>query len=518
MSAIITDQFRILNAKNFVNLVKQNSFYTFVGLPNANEIDSNWDTNPPAPADNFNYHNSVWETIISLKKINESDVKLVIPKITWQSGLTYDYYRHDYSSSNKAIVSSATNLYSSRYYVMNSDYRVYICLENGTNPDNPNGQPSLDEPTFVDIEPRTAGSSGDGYIWKYLYTIKPSDIVKFESTNYIPVPSDWESNPEHSSVRNNAVDGSIKSVIIKNRGSGVSGVEGTGVYKNVPIKGDGVGAECTVVINDVNKVESVTISNQGSNYTYGNVDLESKGISSSERPVLDVIITPKGGHGYDIYKELGARNVLVYSRIENDVQNPDFITGNQIARVGIIENPKSSIGSTLTEPLSSAVYALKLTGVDYNKATFVADSEITQTVGTGITAVGKVISYNKNTGVLKYWQERTLVGFATTGSINPNPQYGFNLNRFTSSPSGEGSLTISGNTSGGTLSIQQDFTGISTVSGINNITYYLGQEFIDGISEPEVQKYSGNIIHIDNRPSITRSSNQKEDIKIILQF
>jgi hypothetical protein len=29
----------------------------------------------------------------------------------------------------------------------------------------------------------------------------------------------------------------------------------------------------------------------------------------------------------------------MYSRIENDNQNPDFITGNQIARVGIVENP-----------------------------------------------------------------------------------------------------------------------------------------------------------------------------------
>ena len=52
----------------------------------------------------------------------------------------------------------------------------------------------LDEPTFTDLEPRSAGTSGDGYIWKYLYTIKPSDIVKFESTDFIPVPDDWETN------------------------------------------------------------------------------------------------------------------------------------------------------------------------------------------------------------------------------------------------------------------------------------------------------------------------------------
>jgi len=66
------------------------------------------------------------------------------------------------------------------------------------------------------------------------------------------------------------------------------------------------------------------------------------------------------------------------------------------------------------------------------------------------------------------------------------------------------------------LQIDNGFTGISTV--INNITYYLGQTFTDGVSNPEVKKHSGNIIYVDNRPSITRSSNQKEDIKVILQF
>ena len=48
--------------------------------------------------------------------------------------------------------------------------------------------------------------------------------------------------------------------------------------------------------------------------------------------------------------------------------------------------------------------------------------------------------------------------------------------------------------------------------------YYLGQEFTNGVANAEVKKYSGNIIYVDNRPSITRSTNQKEDIKVILQF
>ena len=48
---------------------------------------------------------------------------------------------------------------------------------------------------------------------------------------------------------------------------------------------------------------------------------------------FNVIIPPQGGHGADIYRELGAYNILLYSRIENDNNNPDFITGNQIAEL-----------------------------------------------------------------------------------------------------------------------------------------------------------------------------------------
>ena len=66
-------------------------------------------------------------------------------------------------------------------------------------------------------------------------------------------------------------------------------------------------------------------------------------------PIFDVMIPPQGGHGADIYRELGARNALIYSRIENDTENPDFITGNEIARVGLVQNPKAYNASTNLE-------------------------------------------------------------------------------------------------------------------------------------------------------------------------
>ena len=516
MAAIITDQIRILNAKNFVAGVSSsgNSYYSFIGLPNPTEIQSDWDTNPPSPKDSFDEENSYWDTMVALKKINASDVRQVVQKRVWSSGTTYDMYRHDYSRSNTAKVSGATNLYAASYYVLNSDYRVYICLQNGTTPDTPNGKPSLDEPTFTDLEPRSAGTSGDGYLWKYLYTLKPSEVAKFETSDFIPVPANWESSSDNSAVRDNAVDGSIKIVTITNRGVGLGTANRT--YTRVPIKGDGTGAECTIVINNDQKVESVVVSSQGSGYTYGNVDLVAGNVpTGTTRPIFDVIISPKGGHGADVYRELGAYNVLLYSRIENDTQNPDFITGNQIARVGVVEGPRVSSGSLLTSDKASAVYALKLTGTGYSSATFTSDSYFTQTVATASTAVGRVISYDQTTGVLKYWQDRSLAGFTTVGVAITNPTYGFDLTEFTSSPSTGGSLTIVPS-SGSNLSINTSFSGISTV--INSRTYYLGQEFTNGIASPEVKKYSGNIIYVDNRPAITRSSNQKEDIKVILQF
>ena len=212
---------------------------------------------------------------------------------------------------------------------------------------------------------------------------------------------------------------------------------------------------------------------------------------------------------------MGAYNLLLYSRIENDVENPDFITGNQIARVGVVENPKATSGALLSADKATALGALRLTGTGYSTAAFDSDSFVTQTVSTATTAVARVVSYDQNTGVLKFWQDRTMAGFNTVGTAQTNPSYGYELQEFTSSPGTGGNLTIVP-TSGSNLAIDTSFTGLSTV--INSRTYYLGQDFTNGIADPEVKKYSGNIVYVDNRPSITRSTNQKEDIKVILQF
>ena len=521
MSAIITDQLRVLNAANFAAGITTttNSYYSFINLPNATDVQSDWDSNVPDPKDSFNQENRYWDTMLALKEINAGDVKRVIRKLSWTSGTTYDYYRDDYSRDNTAAQTGASNLYGANYYVMNSDYRVYICIANGYDPDNLLGKPSLDEPLHTDLEPKAAGTSGDGYLWKYLYTINPGDLVKFESTNFIPVPDDWltTTNANITAVRGNAaLSGNLlKNIVITNRGAGYGNAA---TYTNVPVNGNGNNAKCSVTVNAAGQIESVSVTQGGDGYTYGTVDLAAGGITNtagSTDAVFNVIIPPQGGHGADIYRELGATRVLVYSRIENDDSNPDFVTGQQFARVGLVKNPEETDATTIiTATQASAVYALRLTGAGVTAATFTADARVRQTVGVGSTAVGQVVSWNATTRVLKFWQSSALAGYTTAGVAKTNPEYGFELHDFVASPGTGGTTVISGGSVD--LSIDLDYSGITTV--INNKTYNLGQTFTEGVSPPEVKKYSGDIIYVDNRASITRSTNQKEDIKIIVEF
>jgi hypothetical protein len=524
MPAIITDQFRISNAQRFVESVRlqEKTYYFFVGLPNSTDYDPDWEENPPFPRDNFYSEYSIWDSMLSLKKLSTDDVRQVVRKNLWSSGTTYDMYRHNISVDYPADRTGSPSLYSSDFYIMNSDYRVYICLFNGKNPENPNGRPSLDEPTFVDLEPREAGSSGDGYIWKYLFTINPKDIVKFDSTDFIPVPVDWFTNNNYTAVRENAeTSGQIKTVTIKNRGVGMG--PANRVYTKVPIKGDGIGAEATITINNDSKIESVTISNGGSGYTYGILDLVAGSVPTGTiDPEFEVIIPPPGGHGADIYKELGATNVLLYCRLDNDLDTPDFILGNQIAQIGIIEDPLHYNSSqVLTLSKASAVGALKLVGNGYDTLTFPADSFIEQTIGIGSTSIGRVVSYDQRTGVLKYWQDKSMSGFNTDGSQNLSFSNGYTLHKFTSKVDDISTQLFIRGQNTNALQIDVNFgttsnPGITTI--INSIPYSLGQNFVEGVAEPEVKKYSGKLVYVDNRSSITRSTTQKEDIKVILQF
>ena len=516
MAAIVTDQFRILNASNFVDNVtdSNNSYYVFVGLSNPTTSGfgraTDFNTDTPSPTDNVNYMNFVGDNMSFGKKVTSDNVRRLVRKISWSRGTKYEMYRHDYSLTNRSPITGSTRLYDANYYVMNTDFKVYICIDNGSSGISTTGNASLDEPTFTDLEPSKAGTSGDGYLWKYLFTVSPSDIIKFDSTDFISVSNSWSSSTDSqiAAVRDNGDsdvnNNQIKKVYIDNQGVGYA--NGTG--QEVNILGDGTGGK--VVVDVVNgKVTNAVVSAGGKGYTYGMVDLGAIGnTSASTKASLIPIIPPSKGHGSDIYKELGSDRILVFARFDTSTTN-DFPVNTSFSQIGILKNP-TSIGSTstFTDPTFSSVGALKFTTTT---GTPTIGNSVTQVV-TGGTAKGFVAAYDVDTKVLKFVQDRSNVlnqtSFDTTDYVGVSTFA--KVHAFASN-------TNQVNSSGFTGSIDTGFTGVSTnPTGTKLIS--LDTQFTQGVSNPEINKKSGDIVYLDNRPLITRNARQKEDVKIILEF
>ena len=519
MAAIVTDQFRILNASNFVDNVtdSNNSYYVFVGLSNpttsgfGRKTDFNTDT--PSPTDNIDYINFVGDNMSFGKKVTSDNVRRLVRKISWSRGTKYEMYRHDYKLENRSPNTGSARLYDANYYVMNSDFKVYICIDNGSSGINTTGNASLDEPTFTDLEPSKAGTSGDGYQWKYLFTVSPSDIIKFDSTDFISLSNNWSTSTDSQivAVRDNGDsdvnNNQIKKVYIQNQGNGYT--NGTG--QEVAILGDGEGGK--VVVDVVNgKVTNAVVSSGGKGYTYGMVDLGAIGNqSASIKANLIPIIPPSKGHGHDIYRELGSDRVLVFARFDTSTTN-DFPTNTSFSQIGILKNP-TSIGSTslFTDPTFSSVGALKLATV--NSVSPIIGETLSQVVSGG-TAKGFIAAYDVETQVIKFVQDRS--NFLNPSSFDTVDHVG--VSTFSKVHAFESNANpVNGGTSGFQGSVDTGFTGVSTnPSGTKLIS--LDTQFTAGVANPEINKKSGDIVYLDNRPLITRNARQKEDVKIILEF
>ena len=306
----------------------------------------------------------------------------------------------------------------------------------------------------------------------------------------------------------------IKHVYIQNAGSGYA----NGLSQEVDIIGDGEGAKARVdVVNG--SITDVVVSAGGKGYSYGIVDLGtlSSGVSTSTgRAKLVPIIPPGLGHGHNVYTELGTDRVIVYARFDDSTK--DFPVDTKFAQVGVVKNPtKVGTSVTYTDNTYSSLQALKfesVTGVPQ------VGEEIKQVLtispNTGKNATAYVASYDSETKVLKYFRDRSLnfnrttydhtdyAGISTAGRI-----YQFE--------SVVGANNIEGKSSFFSGSISRNFSGITTNPSGNKLIN-LGVNFISGLSNSEINKGSGEVVYLDNRPLIVRNSRQKEDIKIILEF
>ena len=468
---------------------------------------------PPLPLDNLAEKNAIYDEIIAAKRITDSYARAVVRRYNWDlvANPKFDMWKPDYSATpggggqiGKLTATGAASIADAKFYVMNSAYEVFKCLYNGENPSNANGQNATEEPITTGAN-YTAGTgiyketTGAGYIWKYMYTMPTDDVLRFLSSDFMPIV--LSSNSSRQAVTAAAVDGAIDVVVIEDAGSGLPASQT--LYTS--IKGDGTGGIVKFTTNGSGAITSAEIQARGSGYTYANVLLGNGNLfsnvglttavatSSGWKGAIEAILPPLGGHGSDHEEELNAKRIMTNIRLTYAEGSGDFPVDNDFRRIGILKDPQNFGTTTFsTADTLSGLKAIKISGAT---ADFIPDERIQQTVSGG-TAYGTVVSWTLDSGsttagVLKYIQ--TNDAHTDSGVVRPFASNGANA--------------ITGQ--------------LSNSSGTVNTSYagsLLGATFTAGLANPEIKNNSGEVIYVENRRLITRAPDQIEDIKLVIEF
>ena len=492
MAAIITEKFRLNNAKQFVEDMSEanSATYTFIGRGHA------WtdDSTPPTPVDSPNDEFDAYRNMVALKKITSTDVSHAIVRRDWTSGTTYDEYRHNYSSSNTAS-SGATTLWDSLFYVVTDDYNVYKCISNGT-ADHTAANASTVKPDHTTLATPT---ESDQYQWKYMYSITASNVIKFVTNDFIPIKTmgaqlavnggvdtgsqdgrlgdaATDDGSAQWDVENGAVDGAINKARVVAGGTGYTNATTTGIA----IQGDGTSGVCTVTTAG-NAVTVVTITTAGSGYTYAFVANEDlPGNDNANQPAdgtnvsanIEFIIQPKNGHGSDPIEELGGNYVILNSRLEYAEGSGDFPTDNDFRQIGVVTNPTNYGTNTLSTASTMKAYKT----MTFNSSGFSAPTvdTVIRNASTELktSAVGIVVSVDSSSRIISYL---------------PYPNEAGKFATFSTSET----VYSSSSTNHGTIS---------------------------ALANEEVARHSGDIIYLENRGAVSRASDQIEDIKLIVEM
>tara|TARA_Y100000022_G_scaffold2489_1_gene2038 strand:- start:57 stop:1871 length:1815 start_codon:yes stop_codon:yes gene_type:complete len=468
---------------------------------------------PPLPLDNQSEKIALYDELIAAKRITDSYARTVIRRYNWDlvANPKYDMWKPDYSATpggggqiGKQTATGANSIADAKFYVMNSSYEVFKCLYNGEDPSNATGQNATEEPSVAGANYDSATglyteTTGAGYIWKYMYTIPTDDVLKFLSSDFMPIV--LPANASRTGVVSAAVAGAIDAVLVEDAGAGLPASQT--LYTS--IKGDGTGGVVQLVTNGSGTITSASVQARGSGYTYANILLgngnlfSDTGLSSAVATgagatgAIEAILPPEGGHGSDHETELNGKRVMTNIRLTYAEGSGDFPVDNDFRRIGIIADPLEWGTTTFaTADTLSGLKSIKITGAtaDYN-----TDEKIVQTV-TGGTAYGTVVSWTLDSGsttagVLKYIQ--TNDAHTDQGVVRAFESNGSNA-----------------------------ITGESSAASGNVDTSYgstlLGVTFSSGLAAPEVENNSGDVIYVENRRLITRAADQIEDIKLVIEF
>ena len=209
MPAIITNAFRTYNADNFISSFSTNKVYLMIGKADAwsgadlgqYAESTPTDTAIPTPIDTtiapYIHHNDM----IAAKLINESDVSHVVKRTDWTSGTVYTEYDHKQDDQ-----------IDQTFFVMTDQYNIYKCISNY------GGVASTVKPTS---QTSSIIETSDNYRWKFMYEVQQADVLKYVTTDWIPVKyltsddgtAQWD-------VQQYAIDGALEHIDVISGGTG----------------------------------------------------------------------------------------------------------------------------------------------------------------------------------------------------------------------------------------------------------------------------------------------------------
>lgn len=461
MAAIITDKVKTKFLKDLLLDLDSAGTNFYIGIGRSQQWNST-DT-PPVPTvtetTERDFRNNLQSVIVV------DDASMVVPRYEWSSGNIYSAY-----SDN--VAGYPTN----PYYVVTDANAVYVCIQQGR--DNVTGAAvaSTVEPTGTNTF--NTGELGDGYIWKFLYTIGAAQANSFVTAAYIPVKrvdsaggdGDLSRDTEQYNIQNAALDGQIVGFRVTNGGTNYSSAPSVSVFgdneTNFPVKATAIVNPSTKQVVNIKIADSAGTLAFGRGYTRASVVIGDP--ASGTTATAEPIIGPVGGIGFDARNDLKASAVMYNARPEGTAGGK-FVTDNDYRQFGLLKNITlaESDGGIPTQLFDGTTgIALRKLSVSGATGTFLPDDSISG----GTSLANCILDSNYANVSLYYHQDRT-TGFRTFSATE----------------------TITGTPSTATATVVSDSAG-------------------------DINPYSGEVFFVSNQEGIDRSTASTDDLKIVIQL
>jgi hypothetical protein len=238
---------------------------------------------------------------------------------------------------------------------------------------------------------------------------------------------------------------------------------------SVLIEGDGTGARAEAEIDSVTgSISKINILNRGLNYSYANVTITGSGHAATAR----AIISPYGGHGKNAPDELFAKTLMFYGNISTDL-NQGLEVNNDYRQVGILKNPRA-----------------------YNSTSF-----FNSNVGSACFIVSASINVNNFPKDSLVYVNRTIN--VTSGNANISQTIVKNYRVVTATSS---SILLQ--------SLDNDIPLANDTFQNANLQTFT----VSTVGTPTVDKYSGQMMFIDNKGGFTPSGAETVTLRTVIKF